>query len=75
MTVYVLDHFYLVITLLITIGYQLSGFFVAWVLQFDKITGENFVHLQSFFSDVPVSRAQTLLEVCFVHRFRAATWF
>lgn len=39
MTVYVLDHFYLLITLLITVAYQLSGFFVAWVLQFDKITG------------------------------------
>lgn len=75
MTVYVLDHFYLVITLLITIGYQLSGFFVAWVLQFDKITGENFVYLQSFFSDITISHAQTLLEVRFVHRFRAATWF
>lgn len=39
MTVYVLDHFYLLITLLITVGYQLTGFFIAWVLQFDKITG------------------------------------
>lgn len=45
MTVYVLDHFYLIITLLITVGYQLSGFFVAWVLQFDKITGENIVYV------------------------------
>lgn len=46
MTVYVLDHFYLLITLLITVGYQLTGFFIAWVLQFDKITdftgGSNF---------------------------------
>ncbi|KAF8322011.1 DUF1295-domain-containing protein [Clavulina sp. PMI_390] len=46
MTVFVLDHFYLLITLLITVGYQLSGFFIAWTLQFDKITdltgGSNF---------------------------------
>ncbi|TFK71626.1 DUF1295-domain-containing protein [Pluteus cervinus] len=44
--VYALDHFYLVITLFITTGYQLVGFFIAWTLQFDKITdftgGSNF---------------------------------
>jgi len=40
MTVYVLDHYYLFITLLVTVGYQLFGFFVAWTFQFDKITGE-----------------------------------
>ncbi|KAJ3505810.1 hypothetical protein NLJ89_g7224 [Agrocybe chaxingu] len=41
-----LDHFYLVFTLLVTVGYQLSGFAIAWTLQFDKITdftgGSNF---------------------------------
>lgn len=46
MTVFVLDHFYLLITLLLTVGYQLLGFFIAWTLQFDKITdftgGSNF---------------------------------
>lgn len=36
--IYVLDPFYLAITLLITVGYQLLGFFIAWTLQFDKIT-------------------------------------
>ncbi len=29
----VLDQYYLAITLLITIGYQLSGFAIAWALQ------------------------------------------
>ncbi|KAI0367641.1 DUF1295-domain-containing protein [Pilatotrama ljubarskyi] len=42
----VLDRYYLVITLLVTVGYQLSGFAIAWALQFDKITdftgGSNF---------------------------------
>ena len=36
--VHVLDNFYLAITLLVTIGYQFTGFFIAWTLQFDKIT-------------------------------------
>ncbi|KAL1747891.1 hypothetical protein HDZ31DRAFT_80051 [Schizophyllum fasciatum] len=44
--VYALDHYYLAITLLVTIGYQMLGFFIAWTLQFDKITdftgGSNF---------------------------------
>ncbi|ESK96396.1 hypothetical protein Moror_6904 [Moniliophthora roreri MCA 2997] len=43
---YVLDKYYLGITVLVTTAYQLSGFAVAWVLQFDKITdftgGSNF---------------------------------
>ncbi|GBE78864.1 hypothetical protein SCP_0200610 [Sparassis crispa] len=34
----VLDHFYLSISLLVTIGYQLLGFAIAWTFQFDKIT-------------------------------------
>jgi len=42
----VLDSFYLSLTLLITIGFQLSGFAIAYTLQFDKITdltgGTNF---------------------------------
>jgi len=46
MTVFVLDHYYLLVTLLVTVGYQLLGFFIAWTLQFDKITdftgGSNF---------------------------------
>ncbi|KAF5355248.1 hypothetical protein D9758_006003 [Tetrapyrgos nigripes] len=42
----VLDKYYLAITVLVTIGFQLSGFAIAWTLQFDKITdftgGSNF---------------------------------
>ncbi|KAI0276860.1 hypothetical protein BGY98DRAFT_918963 [Russula aff. rugulosa BPL654] len=44
--VHVLDRYYLAITALITVAWQLAGFFVAWTLQFDKITdftgGSNF---------------------------------
>ncbi|KAF7971277.1 hypothetical protein HWV62_21520 [Athelia sp. TMB] len=44
--VHVLDRYYLSITVLVTIVYQLLGFFIAWTLQFDKITdftgGSNF---------------------------------
>ena len=36
--VHVLDRYYLSITVLVTVGYQLLGFFIAWTLQFDKIT-------------------------------------
>uniref|UniRef100_A0A8H7XSA8 Uncharacterized protein n=1 Tax=Psilocybe cubensis TaxID=181762 RepID=A0A8H7XSA8_PSICU len=36
--VHALDRYYLILTLLVTIGYQLSGFAIAWSLQFDKIT-------------------------------------
>lgn len=43
---YIIDQYYLVITLLITIAWQCLGFFIAWTLQFDKITdftgGSNF---------------------------------
>lgn len=38
MTVHVLDNYYLAITLLITIGYQLLFFSVAWTFKFDKVT-------------------------------------
>ncbi|KAF9222278.1 DUF1295-domain-containing protein [Gyrodon lividus] len=44
--VHVLDRYYLAITLLVTVAYQLLGFAVAWSFQFDKITdftgGSNF---------------------------------
>lgn len=36
--VYALDRFYLAITVLVTVGYQLLGFAIAWTFQFDKIT-------------------------------------
>ncbi|KAI0782056.1 DUF1295-domain-containing protein [Abortiporus biennis] len=42
----VLDRYYLAITFLVTTGYQLLGFAIAWTFQFDKITdftgGSNF---------------------------------
>lgn len=37
-TMVVLDRFYLLITLIVTVAYQLSGFAIAWTFQFDKIT-------------------------------------
>ncbi|KAL5513075.1 hypothetical protein ACEPAH_3473 [Sanghuangporus vaninii] len=44
--VHALDKYYLGITILVTIGYQALGFFIAWTFQFDKITdftgGSNF---------------------------------
>ncbi|RDB20823.1 hypothetical protein Hypma_011952 [Hypsizygus marmoreus] len=44
--VYALDRFYLSLTLLVTVAYQLLGFAIAWIFQFDKITdftgGSNF---------------------------------
>ncbi|EME79516.1 uncharacterized protein MYCFIDRAFT_204848 [Pseudocercospora fijiensis CIRAD86] len=47
--VHVLDHYYLAITLLVTVAYQLIGFAVAFTLKFDKLTdfmgGTNFVWL------------------------------
>jgi hypothetical protein len=39
-TIHVLDDYYLAITLLITIGYQLAFFSVAFSFKFDKLTGE-----------------------------------
>lgn len=49
MEVHVLDNYYLAITLLITIGYQLFFFSIAFSLKFDKLTdfagGTNFVVL------------------------------
>ncbi|KAF7307398.1 Hypothetical DUF1295-domain-containing protein [Mycena indigotica] len=46
MPVYALDHFYLLVSLLVTVAYQLTGFAIAYTLQFDKITdltgGSNF---------------------------------
>lgn len=37
--VHVLDDYYLAITLLITIGYQLFFFAIAFSFKFDKVTG------------------------------------
>lgn len=38
--VHALDDYYLAITLLITIGYQLFFFSIAFSLKFDKLTGK-----------------------------------
>ena len=47
--VHVLDNYYLAITLLITIAYQLLGFSIAFTMKFDKLTdfmgGTNFIWL------------------------------
>jgi hypothetical protein len=40
MEVHALDNYYLAITLLITIGYQLFFFAIAFSLKFDKLTGK-----------------------------------
>jgi hypothetical protein len=37
--VHVLDDYYLAITLLITVGYQLFFFAIAFTFKFDKLTG------------------------------------
>lgn len=51
-TVHVLDDYYLAITLLITIGYQLAFFAVAFTFQFDKLTGQCFaLHNEGFRMD------------------------
>ena len=36
--VHALDRHYLGITILVTVGYQLVGFAIAWTFKFDKIT-------------------------------------
>jgi len=38
-TVHVMDEYYLVITLLVTVGYQLFFFAIAFTFKFDKLTG------------------------------------
>jgi hypothetical protein len=38
-TVHVLDDYYLAITLLITVAYQLFFFAIAFTFKFDKLTG------------------------------------
>lgn len=46
--VHALDRYYLALTLLVTVGYQLTGFAIAWTLQFDKITDFTGGALSSF---------------------------
>lgn len=38
---HVLDDYYLAITLLVTVAYQLLGFSIAFTFHFDKLTGES----------------------------------
>jgi len=40
MEVHVLDDYYLAITLLVTVAYQLAFFAVAFSCKFDKLTGK-----------------------------------
>jgi hypothetical protein len=40
MEVHALDNYYLAITLLTTVGYQLFFFAIAFSLKFDKLTGK-----------------------------------
>jgi len=58
MEVHVLDNYYLAITLLITIGYQLFFFAIAFSLKFDKLTGM-FTHL---YLQTASNQKQTSLE-------------
>jgi len=41
-TVHVLDDYYFAITLLVTVGYQLFFFAIAFSFKFDKLTGNAF---------------------------------
>jgi hypothetical protein len=36
--IYILDNYYLTISLLVTIAYQLLFFSIAWINKFDKVT-------------------------------------
>jgi len=52
MEVHALDNYYLVITLLITIAYQLFFFSIAFSLKFDKLTGKSAM-LTIFINSIP----------------------
>ena len=54
MEVRVLDNYYLAITLLITIGYQLFFFAIAFSFKFDKLTGKYFLTLFSSSIDTTI---------------------
>ena len=56
--VHALDDYYLAITLLITIGYQLFFFSIAFSLKFDKLTGMVFAHV------VESSNTHVTLRLC-----------
>jgi hypothetical protein len=43
-TVHVLDDYYLAITAIITVAYQLFFFGIAWNYKFDKVTGTPLSH-------------------------------
>jgi hypothetical protein len=58
MEVHVLDNYYLAITLLITIGYQLFFFAIAFSLKFDKLTG---MYLTGLALETLTNKSQTLL--------------
>ena len=58
MQVNVLDSYYLAITLLITIAYQLFFFSIAFSFKFDKLTGPSLVDRALYFL---ANQSQTLL--------------
>jgi hypothetical protein len=60
MEVHVLDNYYLAITLLITIGYQLFFFAIAFSLKFDKLTGTS--PLENVDARIYANSLQTSLE-------------
>jgi steroid 5-alpha reductase family enzyme len=71
MAVHVLDAYYLSITLLITIAYQLAFFAVAFSLKFDKLTdfagGTNFVLLSILtLAFSPTHSARQIVVSCFI---------
>ena len=46
-TNYVLDVYYLAITLMVTVGFQLFCFSIAFSFQFDKLTGQSALYFPS----------------------------
>lgn len=69
--VHVLDNYYLSITLLITIAYQLIGFSIAYTFKFDKLTdfmgGSNFVLLAIITLSLSgTTTARQIVASCFI---------
>ncbi len=62
---HVLDDYYLAITLLVTLAYQLLGFSIAFTCQFDKLTGKPTLHhnIRRVSFSLPLSLPLRLLQV------------
>lgn len=54
MAVHVLDDYYLSITAIVTVAFQLFFFFIAYALQFDKVTGTSFLCVSFLSSFAPL---------------------